>query len=599
MRKPYPLILPCLVAVSVSVRPQEVQACSCVPGEIRREIVIGPPGTPVPTDTTIRVFLSGFPPNLRKALGREYRIIDETGGVVPLRVRVTQTRLDLQPTRPLRPSTTYTVQRIYAYDSEGVQMTDRERLRASSSSGMQRAWFSIARFETASGPSVAGPRSLGLDFAEMYTLQGGGDCGPAIGLQVGLDPKANLEFTDVIELEVKGHGMVATEPWLRGQRYMGANDVSCNSDPVTLPDMPTMRVRLVVVDVAGRRNPGPWVEVMRKGPGLKGNYRRSPESAMLDSWFGPPVVAATGKQDWPPACPHGFETTAVHQAASTGGPTSYEDPSHIGWAGNEVVVGLHGISLVWVAEAGSIRRRGDVQLSGYLTGSYVDHHGVAIVTRTFDDQEGVVHRLHAIGPKGVLQWSRSLGPGSTPFSSIAANRNRMLVTYIEGGYLTWSLVSRGKGHRLKTARTWKRVRRERGPAVSALLADHFILAYPMQDLHAVELLAVSKTGRLLWDKTLPFETFVTGSNPDGYLDIASAGRSAGLVMVRHGNIELRVINPAGDIEAGPIDVSAGGSATEIPTHGSLGTVGCLPLPGTLRRAWLSSRPISRGGSLLR
>ena len=550
-----------LGVLALAVVPAEARACSCVRSMPVRSTVIAGPGEAVPTDVVLRVFLEGgYSPALRKELHREYRLRDEAGVEVPLRAKVTHTRLDLTPKKPLKPGAKYRLERIYAYDAKGVRIDDRRRLEAPAED-VRRAWFVEAEFETGSGP---GGDVAKVELAEsgVSTRQGGGDCGPGVGLHARIEPKAKLSRTDIVEVEVKGVGVVATKPGNaldRGRLWAG--DLLCTADKVTIPDTDEVRVRVAMLGSSGKRETGPWVAVKRKGRTLGGRRRVLTDRGFPKAWFDAEVVAAkAATENSPPACVHGFDMDDVREAAPRGGPWIYEARSSMGWVGDGamVLVGAEsGTDVLNVGRDGKVAVGPD-RLIGVARVGWADLRGGVFATREWK-KEGSRDLLYGTGPNGAIRWERELEPSEDVF--IADGIDRLLVARgVKGeGFkqvLGWTVVSRAKGRLLERTLSHHAMTGETIP-VAALVGRNFLVAYGGDDRRrSLGLVAVSKTGDELWSKTLPV-------NVRGPMDAISAGQRMALVsMGDQSRIEFTLIGDAGDIIVGPVDVSAGAAGLE-------------------------------------
>src|SRR5690606_31613522 len=124
-------LLALVVAIGVIATPAAARACSCVPPRLSRDVLPRDGAEQFPTDGVIHVFLTAFPLAARKALASEYRLRDAAGAEVPVDPRVVGTRLDLVPRAPLRPSTKYSLEQVFAFDEAGVRLGDTERIQRS------------------------------------------------------------------------------------------------------------------------------------------------------------------------------------------------------------------------------------------------------------------------------------------------------------------------------------------------------------------------------------------------------------------------------------------------------------------------------------
>ncbi|MCA9527415.1 MAG: hypothetical protein KC549_14090, partial [Myxococcales bacterium] len=184
-------------------------ACSCIEAIPSREVVPRDGATGFPVDGRVRIFLSAFPPALRARLADEYRLRGPEG-LVPLQATVVATRLDLAAT--LKPRTTYTLEQVFAYDAHGQRLSDSERFATlRGRPAAQRLWYAVSRFTTGDARAVAPPAQPTVERVNVGYRHGGGDCGPGTSLYARFQVPAAGPF-DVLELEVDGHGVVATAP---------------------------------------------------------------------------------------------------------------------------------------------------------------------------------------------------------------------------------------------------------------------------------------------------------------------------------------------------------------------------------------------------
>lgn len=523
-----------------------------------RVTVVAPPGTSVPTDINIRVFLEGgFPKELREQLHREYRLQDSSGTEVAMTARLTQTRLDLTPIETLRPNTMYRLERVYAYDAMGVRIADNERLHADPAD-VRRAWFAEAEFKTGASAGATG-HAPKLRSARLSTRQGGGDCGPGISMQAELDPTSSVAPNDVVELEVRGFGVVASKPGLSltgPHPTMWASDLLCNPDKVAIPDAAEHQVRFVLIDSVGGRHPAKWTRVARRGNALRKHAsRRGQTATAFGGWFDATQETAkpfTGNS--PPVCEHGFEVTKRFEAAGRGGPSVYGAQSTVGWTGDAVGLTIttegSNTQVVRVAPDGTATVEPDV-LGGWVEAGWSDRRGGVFVTRTHS--KGVSRlALQATQPSGTKDWEVALSPGDE--FRIADGIDRLLLTQTvrgaAGGWLSWTLVSRDKGEVLRRESSAHKVDSDAGSA-SALVGQRFLVAYAEGgQARTVGLIAVSKRGKQVWNKALAIPS-------DRQLDIVAARERAALVSSYRGKIQLTIVTAAGDIEVGPVEVSAG------------------------------------------
>ena len=207
-------------AVIGPVAPRSASACRCAPVEMRRLVLPADAARDLPLDGQVRVLLSGFPVRLRAALPQEYRLRDDTGGLVRTRRRLVATRLDLIPEAPLRPQAHYTLEEVCALDGQRRCLSDRERWDLAEAwtrrhrepaAPPPRVWVRRASFTTEGAADARTPAAPAVRSAHVDFAYGGGDCGPGTSLHAGYDlPAAGAAPTDVLELEIKGRGVLAS-----------------------------------------------------------------------------------------------------------------------------------------------------------------------------------------------------------------------------------------------------------------------------------------------------------------------------------------------------------------------------------------------------
>ncbi len=320
------LLIALVISASVAVS-SRAEACSCVPPRLERVELPRDGAMDVPTDATMRVFLTSFSPSLRAQLGAEYQLRDAHGALVPLDTTVVSTRLDLRPRAPLRASETYMLERLFVFAADGTRLSDDERARAAPGS-LRGAFFPVARFTTTAAASA--PRAIAphVDDASLSFPRGGGDCGPGAGIAVQLAPTAGAGTLDVIELRVREprgqSAVVSTRPASETMLYAG--DLLCAFDPLTLPAGQSVAYQIAWLDGAGRElGVTAWARV--SGRGSRRRAQRVVDRGVPRGWAATPITtpstAATPRG--PTGCEHGLEERARVELVATGAPSAYAD----------------------------------------------------------------------------------------------------------------------------------------------------------------------------------------------------------------------------------------------------------------------------------
>lgn len=583
----------CVAAVAAG-RPRAARACSCVPPRMQRLTLPADGATDVPTNAAIRVFLTGgFPPELRAALADEYRLRGPDGALVPLSARVVATRLDLTPAAPLRPRARYTLERLYAYDAAGVRLSDTARwwlaLRPQAhgdlgvAAGPVRvAWFPAVRFTTGAGPAaqLAAARSGGRATVRIARVRrsfayGGGDCGPAMTVAVDYAPPAGLTPLDVVEVEVRGEGVVWTRPAVDGGQPAARAIVSdglCNPDPVVLPDTRATVVRVAVVGPDGaRRATSRWARAAHRPArplpaGRRDRLRRNAGAAIraaLGAWRAATVVdPGPARPVGPTACPHGFASERSRRVAPDGGPRTYADPAIVGWAGGRAWLALRDpragrIALVGVPPAGAPSPRAHVGAPGaFVAAALVDASGALIVSQHDDGRsQGPMSTLHAVGVDGAVRWTRPLGRAGDRFR-LASGGGRALVAWtrrvgVLERRLAWTLVDAATGREVAGGVSSVAGDADATPG-AAFAGDQFAIAAVGGGPGAapVHWLTVPADGTPATARTLPLTGY-------GAVDLAAAGDRIAIALAARGTAYWALADPRGRLVAGPVDVSAG------------------------------------------
>ena len=261
--------------VLLSASPAE--ACTCIGSRLSRSVVPADGAREVPTDSVVRVFLGGgWPVEAREALRSEYRLVDDTGRVVPAAVASLDNTLTLTPTATLAPGRTYSVERLYLY-RRGEQVSDEHRVALAQRdddpgrTNDERRWFADSRFQTSPRP-VRAPRARAeLLRAEPY-YSDNTSCGPTSQLTVAYALDRAPGPLEVLALELEGRGLLRIfEPPARRRDELVLQAGMCVPDPIFLgADSPPVRV--VLLDSGGRTitasayAPAGWVGPLRERP---------------------------------------------------------------------------------------------------------------------------------------------------------------------------------------------------------------------------------------------------------------------------------------------------------------------------------------------
>ncbi len=585
----------------VWVWPSDARACSCVGASYDRTVTPTGGADDVPRDVTIRIFTEGFGDALRDVLGAEYRLRPEGGRPVPLRTDVVGTRIDRKPRRRLRPRATYVIEQLFAFGPNGERLSDGQRVAAARrQAALRGAWFPIARFRTGSGNTPRRRATPTLQGAEVHFRFGGGDCGPATSIHATVE--ASGPPGDVLELELRGQGVVATVPV--SQRELWVGDALCNPDPVTLQYTPSSEVRLVHRDRSGREvGASAWQRPSRPARGrLPSRLRTNPAphrshhsapAAFVRAWRDLDIVQPTGAgPSGPPGCENGFEVTNRHEVASHHAPWAYGARSTLSTVDN----GSGGHTEHWLAFGGDDTRPSALVR---VIGGRVDSRSIQrtlwpadliaglagpwVVAGTGHGQTSVFS-LHR---PGGARWERAL-PHDGQAHRIARGGGRILAAWgatgqpISRRFLSWMVLDDITGepvapavrspYELETGTT-------EGPAI-ATLTDRFLVAWTSAaGLRAGPsyVMPIGFDGQ----QQPKVEVALTGQ---GIPDMTGAGTHAAFVNGdRSGQIRFFLLDGGGSIVHGPATVSIGvGQANRLPRvayDGELFAVGWEVHPG--------------------
>lgn len=562
MRTALPLVTSALLTLSLLSAPAPASACSCVEPSLTRRLVPADGAIDFPIDGTLRVFLSGFPESARAAVGAELRLRDAAGTLVPLDVHVVGTRLDLRPRARLAPSTTYTVEQVFAYDAAGTRLTDLERI--GSTGPLRGIWYPIATLRTSTGQATPRAVAPSLASAALHFAYGGGDCGPATAIRAELTLPPGAIATDVVELRVRAHGVVVSAP-AEGLEALYAGDMLCDPDPVTLPAGTSLEVQAVLIDAAGTElGASPWTRAHGGG--------RRPASTgrggFLAGQAWPPVTIAPAPSALAPrgprACAHGLEVVSRHDVEGTGAPWAYGDRTTLSSDGTSrwvAYAGDEGSSAhLFVVAGDGAGSRVSTTVSGYPTALVATSTGPIVSWSTYTQDAHALGHLARLDTHGVPAWSLDLPGGDGSDHRLARGGDRVLVAWSarQADYsdmLAYAIFDERTGAALTTVAptTFGLDSNSEGPA-AAFVDGRFMIAWGTgQGFRRGPLASV------VIDGTTP-GTPNDLSAIDTYAppDLVGAGTQAGLVTgSSSGRIALSVLDRDGRLAAGPFEVSAG------------------------------------------
>jgi hypothetical protein len=630
-------ILGALAALAIGAQPRIAHSCSCVRPTIRRAVLPKNGSTGFPTDGVLRIFVTGgLPEALRRRLAHEYRLIGPDGKPVALASSLAGTRLDLVPKKPLRPTSRHVLEQVFAFDPSGQRITDTQRWRlawqpyapGAPRPKIRRAWFPVLAFHTGPGASARKPPAPTIQRAEVCFAYGGGDCGPGTALSLDYDLPAQLEETDVVELRVRGKGLVATFLPERRQgnkpgytAYVG--DMLCTPDKVHLGFNGPFVARLQLRSVTGQLSlAGPWkrARVRHRQPPrpIRGRYRPPSMTDAVERWFADPLVVAKARVAAGPAgCPHGLESQAQLPVSTSGAYTSYEATGSASWYRDQgaTVVGEKGSSTLLTFGEGKPPTRTVLQGSAshgqlLVEGQALYVAGVAHVP----ERKGAERQPPKIlvtrhGPDGKALWKRALvGPGGV------SNTKPRLVMGDPGLLVVWEhWPDYGGSHNLHWAllapRTGRVIhqRQTAGPAASsdthpglAHIGGRFYVVYVgtaglFRMARKPSLLVLDKRGRERTRKDLD----LADAGPNFDL-VAHDGKLALVFSTRRGPsgglVGWALLNSDGKRLVGPVTVSRGVGNTNrkprITARGGLFAVAWEAYPArTLHAAAVDRRGV--------
>lgn len=565
-----------LVFLAVNVEARAL-ACSCARTRLARTHLPIDRSADVPTDVTLRVFLTGFSRALRTSLGAEYQLRDSSGAIVPLDVTVVSTRLDLRPRSALRAGETYTLEQLFVFGVDGTRLTDDERVSASAGS-LRGAFFPVSRFIT-TAPAPARSLTVRVSEASLTLPRGGGDCGPGAGIAVEMAPTFGSTPHDVIELRVRTAAgrerVAATGPASEPMLYAG--DLLCMADPEPLPAGQRISYRVVLRDVADRElGSTPWRVVssrLSRRPGRRLRDAGVPAGWSVSSQVPATLAIATRG---PAGCEHGLEELARVELVATGAPSSYGErsmpivsdgrlwslhspaPEGTSRTARATSVALDAPSMVAASQETRIESVPDAVVS---SGAHA-----FVLARRYEERAPTTATLSAIdldaqtpGPL-ALAWQIPFDASAGRYR-MALGERELAIAYGRrpyGGYsesLSFVFIDPRDGHETGPAlHTAQGLDTNAEGASIAHVGGRFVVVWPSASgLGArgpLRATYVSSAG-LGTIVDLPIASY---SPPD----LVSAGSTAGLATASpDGRVELSVIGPDGALIRGPFLLSRG------------------------------------------
>jgi hypothetical protein len=547
-----------LIVLAAALFPSRGDACSCLAPRLGRTVVPGDGAVGFPTDGIVRVFLRAFPERAREAVADEYRLRDGSGTIVPFDVQVLGTRVDLDPRARLKPETNYTLEQVFAYEASGRGVSDTERLKAPRRS-LRGAWFPVATFRT--GPDAAAPPAAHaptLERSELHFSYSDADCGPATTLGVELAMPATTSPTEILELRVRGQGVVATTP-ASGTRHIYAGDTICDWDPVTLRSGDTLDFQVALLDATGAElGVTAWTTASGSGQRPRSGRQVDPTTWPSVAMVEVPVA----QPDGPASCRFGLEVVARRELVTEGAPWMYGERSTL----TARFVAFEGTSdsqdgRVFALESGKALATSGLPLPRVMIDGEL---GPILISLDFDAADRRHVELAALDASGARRWSLEL-PGEGDGHRIARGGGRVLAAWsAERSSLTESLayviVDERTGATLASAIATDHYlnSNEEGPAV-AFVDGRFLLAWVSGvagSLRRGPVRVATISGTTL---SAPIDLPIVSDAPP---DLTNAGGRAGLVTSRRGRIEWTLLDRDGRMVTGPIEVSAGIGGTD-------------------------------------
>lgn len=596
----------CATIVLATAAPRPASSCRCARPTIRRTILPRHGSTAVPTSATLRVFITGGVPHaLRWALANEYRLRDARGKRVAVTPRVVGLRLDLTPGAPLLPGTRYVLEQVFAFDASGRRLTDNERWRlargrrraSARRHRIRRAWFPVAAFHTADRPGASKPGGApAINKLRVVMGHGGGDCGPGASMHVDYALPAGVRESDIIELEVRGKGILASIPapvFPARQHTLNVGNMLCRPDKIDVGFARGYAARLRVRTISGSvGTAGPWKRTTARTrcggrrPRPTRGHRQPVDNDAVKRWLSGPVVkvATAGVARGPTACPNGLRTLERMQVASKGAASSYQALGSLTWERGR------GSSLVWrkghsalvTFAAGKKPRQVPLPGSGY--GAQLIRRGDAIYVASVHAPRSrgkkrvpptIVVTRHT--PSGKARWRRVLsGPGGVNNTKprVALGDSGLFVlwehwpTYGNDNNLQWALLAPATGKvTFRRQGVGPGVPSDSHPGLAALGQGYHVIYSPSRGPMGMapgpRLLSIDGRGKVA------FRTPRLKFAGPGFDMVAHGERLAVACSSRRGpsrgQIRWFLMAPSASIVAGPVVVSQGmGSRNRKP-----------------------------------
>jgi hypothetical protein len=392
-----------------------------------------------PVAGRIRIFLTGgWPPAILARLASEYRLLGPTGAV-PLSARVDGTQLTLTPAAPLLPRTSYVIERVFAYGSDGARLDDDTRVQTPAA---ERRFYPDVHFVTG-GDDVA-PLPVVAKSLELQQAYGGGDCGPGESFRLLWHSDAPLRAGDVLAVETDdGHVVWRTpaEPGSReGVLYFG--NLLCTPDPVT-PGAYKMRV--AAETATGKR----IASEVRRAPFALFHPHRSERGSAggNERWFAAPLGSSTPTARLLAKGYAGLAASGRTQLADRFWPWMGGDRSSFGATGM-VLYGREDTRFTRIDARG---QRQQIVWPHSSSGAAVfDEHGGALLGAQMWGGNQTSQLQIAFFPPGstVAKWQRML-PSMAAYNGhpvMALAGERALVVWHAGdNTLRWAIVSLADG----------------------------------------------------------------------------------------------------------------------------------------------------------
>lgn len=544
------------------VAPDRASACSCVEPRLVRRVVPNDGAADFPVDGTLRVFLGGFPVGVRPTLAAEYRLRDAAGSLLPLDATVVGTRLDLRPHARLSPSTTYTLEQIFAFDAAGTRLTDLERM--GSHGALRGIWYPVATFRTSAG--VATPRAIAptITAARLHFAHGGGDCGPATAAQADVRLPPRMLATDIVELRVRSHGTVVSDA-AEGLTSLYVGDMLCDPDPVTLPAGASLEIQAVMLDAAGTElGASAWTRA-------HGHGRRPTSVGRIGllgagTWPSVTIVAApsTAAPRGPASCQHGLELVSRHDVVSDGAPWTYGDRTTLSTDGAArwlAYSGGEGAAMRLFTVAGDgVASSVSTTVSGTPSATLATSSGPLVSWSTYTQDAHSEGHLARLDAHGAPSWSVALPGGDGSDHRLARGDGRVFVAWArrEPDYterLAYAIFDESTGAAIASLAptTYGLDSNSEGPA-TAFVDGRFLIVWGTGSGFRGGPLA----SLVVQDSTASAPVDLSAIDSYAPPDLAGAGTQAGLVTATHdGRVLLAVLDHDGRLASGPFEISTG------------------------------------------